>query len=280
MLALGVGVLLATATSAANPPSKAPAQPFGSLDKALIRDVIHTHRDEIRSCYEKQLEKYPKLEGKVAVKFHIAASGSVSNSEVAESTASNAELETCVSGKVATWAFPKPKGGGEVVVTYPFIFKASEPVEPVSRSGPPFGPEDEGYRLMNEGITNEQIGYAEVAKLRLLPRCLLKGCSVRKEVAGLCSAFAEAGRRIDSGASYAAVVEPIHESTRALCCEDVLGMLRAVGVVADEDKYTLWCYVEAGDGGVRADCGWPKCLAFWDFWPKFRKQQPSWYKPK
>ena len=35
----------------------------------------------------------------------------------------NAELETCVAGRVRTWVFPKPKGGGVVVVTYPFIFQ-------------------------------------------------------------------------------------------------------------------------------------------------------------
>jgi hypothetical protein len=44
---------------------------------------------------------------------------------VAQSTANNNELETCVAGRVRTWMFPKPKGGGVVQVTYPFIFKAA-----------------------------------------------------------------------------------------------------------------------------------------------------------
>lgn len=279
--ALGLAVLLAPAISAANPPSKgAPAQPMGSLDQALIRAVVRAHRQEVRTCYEQQLRKYPELKGKVAVKFHIATSGSVSSSAVEESTVANAELERCVVGKVATWIFPKPKGRGEVVVTYPFIFEAAAAIEPVARAGPPLVPEDEGYRLMKDAITNEQIGYAEVAKLRLSPRCLLKGCSVRKEVAGMCSAFAEASRRLVSGATYAAVAEPINDSARAVCCEEVLGMVRAVGVMADEDKYTIWCSIEGDDGGVRTRCGWAKCLAFRDFWPKFRNQQPSWYKSK
>ncbi len=26
-------------------------------------------------------------------------------------------------GRVLTWIFPKPKGGGVAVVTYPFVFK-------------------------------------------------------------------------------------------------------------------------------------------------------------
>ena len=37
----------------------------------------------------------------------------------------NAELEACVAGRVRAWEFPKPKGGGVVVVTYPFVFKQS-----------------------------------------------------------------------------------------------------------------------------------------------------------
>ncbi|HYH98061.1 TonB family protein, partial [Hyalangium sp.] len=98
---------------------------MGSLDKELIRQVIQRNRGQIRFCYESQLTKYPKLNGKVAVKFVINAEGKVVSSEVAQSTAGNAELESCVAGRVRTWQFPKPKGGGVVIVTYPFIFKAS-----------------------------------------------------------------------------------------------------------------------------------------------------------
>ncbi len=98
---------------------------MGSLDKELIRQVIKRNINQIRYCYESQLTRYPKLQGKVAVKFVISASGSVASSQVAQSTANNAELETCVAGRVRTWIFPKPKGGGVVIVTYPFIFKPS-----------------------------------------------------------------------------------------------------------------------------------------------------------
>ncbi|RJS19331.1 hypothetical protein DRW03_23590 [Corallococcus sp. H22C18031201] len=96
---------------------------MGSLDKELIRQVIQRNRGQIRFCYESLLNRFPKLGGKVAIKFIISANGSVASSNVAQSTAGNAELETCVAGRVRTWKFPEPKGGGSVIVTYPFNFK-------------------------------------------------------------------------------------------------------------------------------------------------------------
>lgn len=98
---------------------------MGSLDKELIRKVIHANRGQIRFCYESQLNRFPKLNGKVAVKFVISPAGTVSTSSVAQSTVGNAELEACVANRVRGWQFPKPKGGGVVIVTYPFIFAQS-----------------------------------------------------------------------------------------------------------------------------------------------------------
>ncbi|WNG28469.1 adventurous gliding motility protein GltG [Cystobacter fuscus] len=97
----------------------------GSLDKELVRQVIQRNRGQIRFCYESLLNRFPKLGGKVAIRFTIATEGNVVTSSVAQSTAGNSELEQCVAGRVRTWTFPKPKGGGSVVVTYPFIFKAA-----------------------------------------------------------------------------------------------------------------------------------------------------------
>ncbi|WNG25666.1 adventurous gliding motility protein GltG [Cystobacter fuscus] len=97
----------------------------GSLDKELVRQVIQRNRGQIRFCYESLLNRFPKLGGKVAIRFTIATEGNVVTSSVAQSTAGNSELEQCVAGRVRTWTFPKPQGGGSVVVTYPFIFKAS-----------------------------------------------------------------------------------------------------------------------------------------------------------
>ncbi len=120
----GVGKL----TPKASPgPELEPEPPtiLGSLDRELIRQVVHLNRAQIRFCYESQLTRSPKLNGKVAVKFIISANGSVASSTVAQATTQNAALETCVAGRVHGWQFPKPKGGGVVIVTYPFLFRPS-----------------------------------------------------------------------------------------------------------------------------------------------------------
>lgn len=98
---------------------------MGSLDKEIIRRVIKENLSQIRYCYERELAKSPGLYGKVQVKFIIAATGLVSNSQIDDSTMKNANVEQCIAQKVRGWRFPKPKGGGIVIVTYPFIFKQS-----------------------------------------------------------------------------------------------------------------------------------------------------------
>ncbi len=94
----------------------------GSLDKEIIRRVVRQHRNEVRYCYEKELQKDPNLGGKVDVKFVIAATGKVQSAVVAGSTMGNAAVEGCIAKKVKRWVFPQPKGGGIVVVKYPFVF--------------------------------------------------------------------------------------------------------------------------------------------------------------
>jgi pSer/pThr/pTyr-binding forkhead associated (FHA) protein len=102
---------------------------MGSLDKELIRRVIREHLPQIRYCYEKELTRNPGLFGKVATQFTISAEGTVQSAEVVKggdsTTLDNAEVQRCITSKIRTWVFPKPKGGGVVIVKYPFIFKTT-----------------------------------------------------------------------------------------------------------------------------------------------------------
>ena len=96
-----------------------------SGDKEIIRRIIRQHIAQIRYCYEKELTRSPGLFGKVRVEFVISAKGGVQSTKVIQTTLKNSEVERCIQSKIRTWKFPEPKGGGIVIVKYPFIFKTS-----------------------------------------------------------------------------------------------------------------------------------------------------------
>jgi len=93
----------------------------GSLDKEIIRRIIRRHINEVKYCYEQELTKKPELGGRIMVQFTIAASGQVIASVLQNSTMSNARVENCTVQAVRRWEFPKPLGGGIVIVSYPFV---------------------------------------------------------------------------------------------------------------------------------------------------------------
>jgi hypothetical protein len=97
---------------------------LGALDKSLIDRVVKSHLAQIRFCYEKELNKNPKLFGKIIVKFVIAKNGSVSSATTKASTMKNPIVEQCVNKRFLRMKFPSPKGGGIVIVSYPFVFNS------------------------------------------------------------------------------------------------------------------------------------------------------------
>ena len=106
----------------------------GGLDQAVIRRIIQQHIGEVKRCYEGALEKNKDLAGRVVVRFTIQLDGKVTSSGVAETSLGSPPVERCITDAVATWIFPKPRGG-QVEVNYPFVF-ASSPPDPTNADGP------------------------------------------------------------------------------------------------------------------------------------------------
>jgi TonB family protein len=105
-----------------------PIQPIpggkkGTLSKQAIRDVVRSRRPEMEACYWEERRRNPRIEGRVDVRFVIADTGQVCAVEVRKSTVGAPQLERCMLGQFARMRFPPPKGGGVVLVTYPYIFK-------------------------------------------------------------------------------------------------------------------------------------------------------------
>lgn len=87
--------------------------------------MIGDSSNEVKFCFEQELQKDPTLTGKVAVAFVINRLGGVGNVAVTENTV-NATMGECMVSRIKRWQFPRPLGGGKVSVTYPWIFKLND----------------------------------------------------------------------------------------------------------------------------------------------------------
>jgi hypothetical protein len=95
----------------------------GPLDREIVRRIIRRHLNEVRFCYERELMKQPVLDGRVQVQFTISGEGQVVASAVQSSTLSSPPVEECIAAAHRRWEFPKPAGGGQVIVSAPFALK-------------------------------------------------------------------------------------------------------------------------------------------------------------
>jgi TonB family protein len=103
------------------------AQILSGLSKDVIDAVIQRHRAEIRACYSAQLQRNPRLKGKVVVRFTIQPSGLVSSTGIKESTVGDGALESCILARVRSWVFPKPEAPSVTEVgAYPFYLSLAE----------------------------------------------------------------------------------------------------------------------------------------------------------
>lgn len=99
---------------------------IGGLDREQIQRAIRKHRNAIRYCYEKGLQRNPDLQGKVRTKFVIGADGRVLTAAILDSTMGDGAVDACIAKRVQRVQFPAVRGGGAVVVTYPFLFRSGQ----------------------------------------------------------------------------------------------------------------------------------------------------------
>lgn len=97
------------------------------LTKDEVGKVIHDHLSEVRYCYESAILRNPDAQGKLMIEFSIggkgSASGFVKQAKVSSATLNDGSIGDCIVKKLTHWKFPNPRGGVDVAVNYPFIFK-------------------------------------------------------------------------------------------------------------------------------------------------------------
>lgn len=95
----------------------------GGLSRAVIMATIQKYLAQIKACYNQGLKTNPALEGTVAMDFQIRANGSVGYARVGKSSLGSKMVEGCMSRKMLTWQFPKPRGGVSQDVRFPFSLR-------------------------------------------------------------------------------------------------------------------------------------------------------------
>lgn len=95
----------------------------GGLSRYAINATIAKYLSQVRRCYENELNRNPDIEGLVSVAFEIGGSGKLNYSRVTKSSLGNKKVEKCITTKMMNWKFPKPKGGVNVKVNYPFMLR-------------------------------------------------------------------------------------------------------------------------------------------------------------
>lgn len=95
------------------------------LSREEIQRVLARVMRRIKHCYETELQADPSLAGKLVTTWTIAPSGLVDGARVLESGLASERVGGCVVRVIARLQFPAPAGGGQVFVTYPFVFETA-----------------------------------------------------------------------------------------------------------------------------------------------------------
>ena len=96
--------------------------------QGVVYGVIMGGSNDVEQCYRRALTSNPGLAGKVRVEFVIGTDGTVHSQKVVETSLNNTQAEDCILGVFSKMKFPRPKGG-EVIVTFPFLFRVSDPTD-------------------------------------------------------------------------------------------------------------------------------------------------------
>lgn len=92
------------------------------IDTRELGQLIQAQHRSVRSCYESQLKRTPKLQGSIHVRFKITHWGRVGKTKVTANQLSNRRVRRCVVKAIRKWRFPFTQKGG-VTVELPLLFK-------------------------------------------------------------------------------------------------------------------------------------------------------------
>lgn len=98
----------------------------GQLDGESVRMVVRHHLPQIQACYERALKGQRALAGVVEIRLVISGEGRVKRADVDRNSTGHEGLGKCIAYTMSRWRFPRPVGGVEIEVIYPFSFAAGQ----------------------------------------------------------------------------------------------------------------------------------------------------------
>ena len=99
-----------------------PPRVQGKLSTELVRRIMRRHTNEVRYCYEKELQRKPGLQGELELSFVIAGKGMVSSTALLRSTLGSKTVERCVLDALGRWLFPGTADGKPATVAVSMNF--------------------------------------------------------------------------------------------------------------------------------------------------------------
>lgn len=97
-----------------------PVTAEGSLSKPVVGEVLRSRIDETKACY---LDVKSAEEGRLELRFIVAADGSVRDLETSEEGGLTPSLVECVASGIRSLRFPPAPEGGSTAVTYAMKFR-------------------------------------------------------------------------------------------------------------------------------------------------------------
>ncbi len=95
---------------------------LGRLSNALITSAIQRKRPQMQRCYEKELKRNKKLQGKIVLHFALEPSGKIKELSLKEDSIKSPAVTTCVLQEAGKVLFQAPKYNGEVEFDFPLEF--------------------------------------------------------------------------------------------------------------------------------------------------------------
>jgi len=108
---------------AAQAETPGPAWTGASERLSSMTDLIKTHRDQFRFCYDAWAWRHPQVSVKASLVLTLSPDGKLQNSDAKISGATAPELERCITAMSKQLTYPPSSTGKMTRFTYPFEFK-------------------------------------------------------------------------------------------------------------------------------------------------------------